>query len=95
MESAERIEISIDEAAAGHILKDYKTSLQEAVQHGHKGVITYRTIDESGPDHKKSFTVEVMCDGKVMNTGKGTSKKEAEQNAARLALEQLSVLSKK
>lgn len=80
---------AITSAAAGHIHKDYKTALQEAVQKGHTGRITYRTIGESGPDHKKTFIVEVMRDGVVMNTGEGSSKKDAEQNAAKTALENL------
>ncbi len=80
---------AINDAAAGHIYKDYKTALQEAVQKGHTGRITYRTVAETGPDHKKTFVVEVMRDGVVLNRGEGTSKKDAEQNAAKTALENL------
>lgn len=80
---------AIDEAVAGHIYSDYKTALQEAVQHGQSGKITYRTVEEIGPDHMKTFVVEVMCDGAALNRGEGKSKKDAEQNAARIALENI------
>lgn len=80
---------AIDEAVAGHIQKDYKTTLQEIMQKGHTGKITYKTVKETGPDHKKTFVVEVMCDGKILNCGTGSSKKEAEQNAAKTAIENI------
>ena len=67
-------------------MKDYKTVLQEKLQvHGDVNII-YRTIDESGPDHKKIFTVELSVNGKVISKGKGNTKKAAEMNAAKEAL---------
>jgi len=66
---------------------DYKTALQEAVQEKVGQVLSYHTTGESGPDHKKVFMVEVMLNGKSIGSGKGGSKKEAEQAAARSALE--------
>ena len=67
-------------------MKDYKTVLQEKLQvHGDVS-ITYKTIDESGPDHKKVFTVELSVNGKVISKGKGNTKKAAEMNAAKEAL---------
>ena len=76
----------IEEAAAGKALKDYKTMLQEIVQKNKEEVLSYVLKNESGPDHLKVFEVEVHLNNNVFATGKGRSKKEAEQDAARLAL---------
>ena len=64
---------------------DSKTILQEVVQGQHEN-LTYCLIDESGPDHMKSFTVEVRVGEKVLSTGTGATKKAAEQEAAYKAL---------
>ena len=69
---------------------DYKSSLQEFVQTEQKS-IDYVTIKEEGPAHNKTFTVEAIIDKIVYGTGKGSSKKEAEQEAAKEALEKLAV----
>ncbi len=66
--------------------KDYKTRLQEKLQVHGDVKITYKLIGERGPDHAKIFDVEVSCDGKVLGKGEGTSKKEAEMDAAKNAL---------
>ena len=66
---------------------DYKTQLQELVQRRSNQVITYRLVEESGPDHDKTFTFEVLINGEVSGRGKGKTKKEAEQMAACKALE--------
>ena len=66
---------------------DYKTALQERVQQKKNQVITYRLVAESGPDHDKQFTVELSINGTVVGQGVGSSKKRAEQDAARVALE--------
>ena len=66
--------------------KDYKTALQEIVQQNPEEQLTYRLVGESGPDHNKQFTVEVHLNSNVIGTGRGRSKKEAEQQAAREAL---------
>ena len=66
---------------------DYKTKLQELVQQKKNQVLTYTLIGESGPDHDKHFAVEVCLNGTVVGTGSGSSKKRAEQDAARVALE--------
>lgn len=79
----------LGEALMGRTYKDYKTMLQEAVQHGDSGRVTYNTVKETGPDHNKYFEVEVLIDGVVQNVGVGTSKKEAEQNAAKTALDKI------
>lgn len=67
--------------------KDYKTSLQEIVQKNPGEKISYRLVSESGPDHDKHFIFEVLLNSNVIGKGGGRSKKEAEQNAAREALE--------
>ncbi len=66
--------------------KDYKTTLQEIVQQNPEEQLSYRLTGESGPDHNKQFTVEVHLNSNVIGTGRGRSKKEAEQQAAREAL---------
>ena len=63
-------------------LKDYKTLLQESVQTVKKSV-TYNLVGESGPAHLKKFKVEVVVDGLVFGVGEGTTKKSAEQMAAK------------
>lgn len=67
--------------------KDYKTGLQELVQQKKNQVLNYALVGESGPDHDKSFLVEVSLNGKVVGRGSGSSKKRAEQDAARCAME--------
>ena len=69
---------------------DYKTALQELVQQKKNQVLSYRLTGESGPDHDKRFEVEVSLNGAVVGMGSGSSKKRAEQDAARAALEGLS-----
>ena len=68
---------------------DYKTALQEQVQQKKNQVLTYHLVGESGPDHNKQFAVEVQLNGKPIGSGIGSSKKRAEQDAARMALEAL------
>ena len=68
---------------------DYKTGLQELVQQKKNQVLTYTLVGESGPDHDKRFDVEVKLNGKVVGLGSGSSKKRAEQDAARAAMEVL------
>ena len=65
---------------------DYKTSLQELVQQKKHQVLSYALVGESGPDHDKTFRVEVSLNGKVVGEGNGSSKKRAEQDAARAAI---------
>ena len=65
---------------------DYKTALQELVQQKKDQAITYTLTGESGPDHDKQFQVEVSLNGTVVGMGVGTSKKRAEQDAARVAI---------
>jgi len=65
---------------------DYKTTLQEIVQKNRGELLSYRVIESNGPDHERSFTVEVMINSNHIGTGHGHSKKEAEQMAAKEAL---------
>ncbi len=69
------------------VFRDYKTDLQEIIQKNPEDVLEYVLVNESGPDHKKHFVVEVRLDNNVIGKGGGKSKKEAEQQAAREALE--------
>lgn len=69
--------------------RDYKTALQELVQRESGQVLKYRLTGESGPDHNKRFFVEVELNGTAVGSGEGRSKKEAEQMAARAAIEKL------
>ena len=68
---------------------DYKTQLQELVQQKKNQILVYRLTGESGPDHDKHFDVEVLLNGQSVGTGSGSSKKRAEQDAARCAIERL------
>lgn len=77
---------SVEIASKNVGMKDYKTVLQEKLQE-HKGAhIEYQIIKESGPDHDKSFTAEVKLNGKILASGMGKSKKSAEMEAAKNAL---------
>lgn len=69
--------------------KDYKTALQELVQNDYKQQLEYKVCREEGPDHEKVFYISVNLDGKELGRGKGRSKKEAEQMAAKEALKHL------
>lgn len=69
--------------------RDYKTALQELIQRTPGNVVSYRLIRESGPDHCRSFLMEVSIGEDVAGQGVGRTKKEAEQMAAKAALEKL------
>jgi ribonuclease-3 len=68
---------------------DFKTALQELCQERLKILPAYRIVSETGPDHRKEFTVELTVRNEVAGRGTGRSKKEAEQRAAKEALEKL------
>ncbi|MBR6790600.1 MAG: ribonuclease III [Oscillospiraceae bacterium] len=67
-------------------LADYKTALQEIIQQNREEKVEYILVGERGPDHAKIFTAEVLLNSNVIGRGEGSSKKQAEQNAAREAL---------
>lgn len=89
-ESAARAFITrfvLDAEEGGELaITDYKTTLQEIVQKNHGEKLSYHVLESNGPDHEKSFTVEVMINSNHIGSGSGHSKKEAEQMAAREAL---------
>lgn len=77
----------VDLAEQGGAFRDYKTALQEIVQKNRQETLCYRLSGESGPDHDKRFTVQVLLNRNIFAEGTGRSKKEAEQMAAKAALE--------
>ena len=79
----EKVDIELAESRR----RDYKTELQELVQRKGQQTLRYELIDQTGPDHAKEFTVAVLLNGETVGQGTGRSKKEAEQLAARCALE--------
>jgi ribonuclease-3 len=89
------------ELRSGAALGNYKSALQEQLQAARAGTPVYRVKSESGPDHRKRFLVEVrlMADkaepGKPLARGTGSTKKHAEQDAARRALERLAAAAAK
>jgi len=90
----EAAELLAEEVRAGAALGNYKSALQERLQATHAGMPVYRVRRESGPDHHKRFLVEVHLKtagepGAALARGTGSTKKRAEQDAARRALEKL------
>ncbi|MBN2825904.1 MAG: ribonuclease III [Campylobacterales bacterium] len=69
--------------------KDYKTALQELTQATHGVAPDYELLKATGPDHKKEFEIAIYLEGKIIASAKGKSKKEAQQKAAKKALEWL------
>jgi ribonuclease-3 len=76
----------VEDAVNGKCRSDYKSAFQERVQSQGQAEITYEMLKEEGPDHAKTFYVEVRVDGTPCGRGRGHSKKEAEQHAAREAI---------
>jgi len=76
----------IEEVKSGQTVRDYKTDLQEILQRKSADPIQYSIINEEGPDHDKIFTAAVEYQGKRLGWGRGRTKKEAEQQAAKMAL---------
>lgn len=77
----------VDEAAFSDAIDDYKTKFQEVVQKEGSFVISYKLLAEEGPSHDKLFKMAVLVNGEQIATGEGYSKKEAEQMAAKKALQ--------
>jgi ribonuclease-3 len=75
--------------APEQVARDYKTELQIHMQDGGGMAPLYRIAKESGPPHNRVFTAEVAKEGRIIGTGSGTSKKAAEQAAAKDALDRL------
>lgn len=76
-------------AVEGMLFMDYKTALQEELQKSGDIPIQYKLIESIGPDHSKTFKMSVYANGKAIGTGVGKSKKDAEQMAAKAALEDM------
>lgn len=79
----------IEKSIKGIIFMDYKTQLQEILQKGNEKRVVYEIIGERGPDHDKVFISQVKIDGKPAGKGKGKTKKEAEQMAAKETIKTL------
>ena len=86
------LEEAYSRAVNGSIDRDFKTQLQEQAQARYRSSPRYRVVAEVGPDHSKTFEIEVELRGEVLGRGSGRSKKDAEQAAARLAVEALAAL---
>lgn len=86
------IRFKVDEILKDEHEKNYKSLLQDYAQRNLAIIPNYRVIKETGPDHKKTFQVEVELDGKQFGPAWGENKKEAEQRVAKLALETLGLL---
>jgi ribonuclease III len=80
-----------EELTSRGAVADYKSRLQEVVQSKYQEIPLYRLISETGPDHDKQFRVEVIVNARVIGSGTGKSKKMAETEAAREALQRLAV----
>lgn len=85
----ENLKDAIKTASANVGKKDYKTVLQEKLQVNGDVSIKYTVIKEEGPDHNKVFTVQLTCNDKLLSVGEGSSKKNAEMQAAKVALEKI------
>lgn len=83
---------TMQRAAEGILIFDYKTKLQEVVQQNPDGVLEYRLEQEKGPEHNKTFYVQLSHNGRIIGDGEGRNKKEAEQQAAYRGLIHLGVL---
>jgi ribonuclease-3 len=77
---------AIEAGSAQTLVRDYKSALQERLQALGRPLPEYRVSGETGPDHRKVFSVDVVVQGEVLGSAAGRAKKEAEQEAARLAL---------
>ncbi len=82
----EQMEKDISKKRQSFLKNDCKTYLQELIQKNSQIPIEYELINEEGPAHDKIFTVQVSHENKILGTGKGKNKKDAEQNAAQLAI---------
>jgi ribonuclease III len=83
----------IEEGATNPVYRDYKTAAQEACQIRFRDVPRYVLISETGPDHDKRFETSLVIGDRIIATGTGRNKKEAEQQAAKTAMEVLQSMS--
>ncbi len=85
----ENLKDAVEKSSKNVGMKDHKTVLQEKLQEHGNVHIVYEVINTKGPDHDKTFISQVSCDGKILATGEGKTKKQAEMQAAQKALEKL------
>jgi ribonuclease III len=88
----EHLLVDVDYILGSRTHVNYKSVLQENIQERMKTYPRYKIVSETGPDHRKVFTVEVTVKGEQLGLGKGTNKKRAEQAAAQNALERVGLL---
>lgn len=74
-----------------NVMGDYKTKLQELIQKNKGEILSYKIVSESGPAHDKNFVCKVFLNTNCIGTGEGSSKKSAEQEAAKKALELMGI----
>jgi len=79
----------LEKIKAGKTTPNYKALVQELIQGQKKPTPVYRLVEASGPDHSKQFTAEILVEGEALGRGTGKSKKAAESQAAKAALEKL------
>ena len=84
-----RFKSHLEKTKLGHLPSNYKSQLQEYTQSEYKQLPTYHLVEETGPDHDKTFTVSVLIEDKILGKGSGKSKKIAEMEAARAAMEKI------
>jgi ribonuclease-3 len=77
----------VEKAVADSLTADFKSQLQEVTQSRYHEIPEYHVLSAEGPDHAKEFIVEVVVGGRVIGKGSGSSKREAEKEAARAALD--------
>ena len=83
------LELCYPQIDFAHLEKDYKTALQEVTQATLGVIPTYELIGSFGPDHKKEFEIALLLNGKEISRAVGSSKKQAQQLAAKIALEKI------
>lgn len=84
-----KFEVIVQKVGGSGFVSDYKTRLQEVAQAKFRTIPRYKMVREYGPDHSKTFEVQIFISGELMGTGTGQNKKAAEQDAAREALEKM------
>ncbi len=87
----QNLEGTINDAVESRIFSDYKSLLQEHIQKRNWGKLSYRLLTEEGPDHEKTFEIALYLNNSIIGKGTGHSKKDAQQSAARAAIESLGI----
>lgn len=82
---------TIKQAIQNKIISDFKSFIQEHIQKSSQGKISYKLLSEGGPDHNKTFEIAIMLDDVLLGQGRGASKKEAQQAAAKNAVDNMGI----